>query len=508
MSSKYQKPLAIPEGFPALLKGFTREILRAQPDNIYEFGARYFQDLLKNGQTGIDISQAPVQNQMQPAQPATGGLDHVSETAAAIDIASLTPAQLEPLVLGLFMEADKDGSGYLDRFEFTEVLKASNLNLSQRQVRAILAEADENEDNVIQYKEFLPVMVDLLQSIKAKEHARSMMESVESVVRAEVESMLLKGMSKDELEGLMLKVFQRADTDASGQLSRQEFKAALKAAELGLTRKDINHILSQVDLDRNSLVSYKEFIPICFQILVERFKDEIVTNDILNNNDGLQGMLLKGLQAADPQSTGTVTQHQLKSVLKDLSFQALGLSTLQLITLISQAPVTPDGMVQYIQFVPMAATMILSMYDVDGMKLRLQAIKEVAAAGGVAKLSQLNLDELRVVLESAFQEADPEGTGLLGEQQVVEVLTNLGTLTPESVQLTEAHMRAMFAAIDANASGTVDWTELVNFICDAIEHMEREQYIEQLAQSTLAPPPQEEYTQPEEPGAEDEEGDY
>lgn len=113
-----------------------------------------------------------------------------------------------------------------------------------------------------------------------------------------------------------------------------------------------------------------------------------------------------------------MTQHQLKSVLKDLSFQALGLSTLQLITLISQAPVTPDGMVQYIQFVPMAATMILSMYDVDGMKLRLQAIKEVAAAGGVAKLSQLNLDELRVVLESAFQEADPEGTGLLGEQQV------------------------------------------------------------------------------------------
>lgn len=165
MSSKYQKPLAIPEGFPALLKGFTREILRAQvchatvqlrapgkkmkplhcfsylarppavlhvccsrqglqrtsqqlyctaawvdkvdscptcvqPDNIYEFGARYFQDLLQNGQTGIDISQALVQNQMQPAQPATGGLDHVSETAAAIDIASLTPAQLEPLVLG------------------------------------------------------------------------------------------------------------------------------------------------------------------------------------------------------------------------------------------------------------------------------------------------------------------------------------------------------------------------------------------------------------------------
>jgi hypothetical protein len=38
----------------------------------------------------------------------------------------------------------------------------------------------------------------------------------------------------------------QADADNSGQLSRKEFKEALKAAELGLTRKDINLILSQV----------------------------------------------------------------------------------------------------------------------------------------------------------------------------------------------------------------------------------------------------------------------
>lgn len=38
----------------------------------------------------------------------------------------------------------------------------------------------------------------------------------------------------------------QADVDGSGQLSRKEFKEALKAAELGLTRKDINLIMSQV----------------------------------------------------------------------------------------------------------------------------------------------------------------------------------------------------------------------------------------------------------------------
>lgn len=45
-----------------------------------------------------------------------------------------------------------------------------------------------------------------------------------------------------------------------------EFKEALKAAELGLTRKDINLILSHIDVDRDGLVSYEEFIPVCFQV--------------------------------------------------------------------------------------------------------------------------------------------------------------------------------------------------------------------------------------------------
>jgi hypothetical protein len=37
--------------------------------------------------------------------------------------------------------------------------------------------------------------------------------------------------------------------------------------------------------------------------------------------------------------------------------------------------------------------------------------------------------------------------------------------------------QAMFAAIDADESGTVDWSELVNFLCDTLEHVERETYV-------------------------------
>ena len=46
MSSKYQKPFVIPEGFPELLKGFTREILRTQvPHDKLECGKLISYDL-------------------------------------------------------------------------------------------------------------------------------------------------------------------------------------------------------------------------------------------------------------------------------------------------------------------------------------------------------------------------------------------------------------------------------------------------------------------------------
>ncbi len=42
------------------------------------------------------------------------------------------------------------------------------------------------------------------------------------------------------------------------------------------------------------------------------------------------------LQAEDPEGTGKLTQSQVKAVLKELSYQTLGLTTLQMVMLLSQ----------------------------------------------------------------------------------------------------------------------------------------------------------------------------
>lgn len=64
-------------------------------------------------------------------------------------------------------------------------------------------------------------------------------------------------------------------------------------------------------------------------MLVERFKDEIVVSDIVGNTDELQQMLLRAFQQADSGGEGVLTQRQVREILKELSYQALGLTTLQ-----------------------------------------------------------------------------------------------------------------------------------------------------------------------------------
>jgi hypothetical protein len=42
MASKYLQKFPIPGDFPDMLHDFAREVLRDQPEDIYEYGAAYF----------------------------------------------------------------------------------------------------------------------------------------------------------------------------------------------------------------------------------------------------------------------------------------------------------------------------------------------------------------------------------------------------------------------------------------------------------------------------------
>jgi len=62
MASKYLSKYSVPEGFVDILHELTREVLRAQPDDILEFAANFFEHKAQ-GKEYYYESRANVQRQ-------------------------------------------------------------------------------------------------------------------------------------------------------------------------------------------------------------------------------------------------------------------------------------------------------------------------------------------------------------------------------------------------------------------------------------------------------------
>jgi hypothetical protein len=89
-----------------------------------------------------------------------------------------------------------------DRKEFKDCLGATYLNLSRQQILRIMVEADENEDGILDYEEFTPLMTNLIRMAAAREKAHQAQLHRAAAAQAEA-GRLVKGMRKQELEALM-----------------------------------------------------------------------------------------------------------------------------------------------------------------------------------------------------------------------------------------------------------------------------------------------------------------
>ncbi|CAE7648308.1 FLCY, partial [Symbiodinium sp. CCMP2456] len=205
-SSKFAKQYQVPPEFPDILKDFTREVLRSQPENIHEFAAKYFECLASG--LPVDAGQATAAEELDMS------LDEV-----------------EGIIHDLFKKYDKDGSQFLDPAEFKSLMEdlQQRLDFPKDEILLFLAEADMNADGMIEYEEFIPLALQIIQGMYAKKR----LEQHISDVDLQAEELLVHGMSREELTSLVGSMFERMDEDRSGQLNKQEFVTALTSMELG-----------------------------------------------------------------------------------------------------------------------------------------------------------------------------------------------------------------------------------------------------------------------------------
>jgi len=215
---------------------------------------------------------------------------------------------------------------------------------------------------------------------------------------------MLHGMSREELEAVMKEVFSKADVDGSGALSLNEFHKCIREAELGLTRKEINRLMQEVDADMDGIVTYDEFVPLCFDMLVELLKDELLKGKQPTELEEYLTMLFSN---ADANESGVLGVHELRDLLRSADF---GLTRLQIHTILAEAEYDADGMADYVKFSPVAAKIIYGMLDVETQLERhaaIQMLTEDFTYNGKTE------EEIYEALMGAFMAADGDGVGVL-----------------------------------------------------------------------------------------------
>ena len=432
MPSKYGKQYAVPKEFPSVLKSFTREVLRAQPQDIYEFGAQYFTELLAQAEA--------------------------AQAAESAGVRRLSPEELEQLLTEMFHQADVDGSGALSMTEFREVLKMADLGLTDRETKRVMAEADFDGNGEISYNEFIPLAVDLVQSMYAKMEMEQARAQEEDEAREEAKNYLLHGMTKEEVEAVMTEIFMKSDADGSGQLSITEFQKCCRDADIGLTRKEVNILMHQCDVDGDGQISYEEFVPLCFEMLTEILKDELLQEK--RTPTELEQFLLQVFAETDVNQYGTLSPNEMKEVIKGCDF---GLTRLQIHSILAEADYSDDGRADYAKFAAKAAEMIYRLVDMDNQIERAEAIQSLSAGGQdfnlVKGLSQADVEGI------LSQEL---GSGVLP----LNALQN--ALASSQLGLTPTEVNALLSAAELDPDGNCNCAVLCSYAYYILQYIAQE----------------------------------
>jgi Ca2+-binding EF-hand superfamily protein len=329
MASKFAVAYGIPNAFPEVLKAFTREVLRVQPANINDFAVKYFerkaQGLPDDGQQGAQDGQ----------------LFNVDD--------------VEAIVKDLFLRYDTDNNKFLDPREFKNLMTdlQARMGFPPDEVYRFLAEADQNADGMIEYEEFIPLALQIVQAIYAKKATEVHVEEAQ-----EHAQQLVHGMSREELQSCVQTMFEQIDVENTGMLTRVQFVQALQTMELGLTRRELNAIMFQVDEDQDGFISYREFARFAFDLLQKLTSMRLLESEM--ENDQFAQYLADLFRSRDLEEHGILAVEDMRELFHEAN---LGLSRLQIYTVLSEATVDEEGKVRYVAFIPRATAVIRSMLN-------------------------------------------------------------------------------------------------------------------------------------------------
>ncbi len=262
----------------------------------------------------------------------------------------------------------------------------------------------------------------------------------------------------------MREVFLRADTDGSGALSLAEFQKCCKEADIGLTRKEVKYLMHQCDVDGDGNISYEEFIPLCFEMLCEILKDELLKES--RSPTELEEFLLALFAEADEAQSGALDPITMREVLRSAD---LGLTRLQIHSLLAEGEYDADGLCGYKKFAAKASEMIYRMLDLDAQIERAEAVGALLADNDFTAVHGLGEAEVEAALMDAFLALDDGGTGLLPLGSVRQALEGC------SLGLSVKEVHGMLSLCIAEPDGSVAYSVVASHGFALMQYLAQEE---------------------------------
>ncbi|TYZ59132.1 hypothetical protein PybrP1_000057 [[Pythium] brassicae (nom. inval.)] len=457
MASKYAKPLQVPAAFPDLLRSFAREVLRQQgklesKDAIYEFGVQYFRDLVaKRDGSGGKATQAE-------APP-----------GAVAAYLTLPEEKVEEMLTRTFQDADPESTGVLPYDEFHRVLLrlGEELQLSSVELKALFAEASENDQGLVSHADFAPAALQVVLHLRATKPQRQARIDI-FAKKTHNDETVLHGLMQDEFESLLREIFQRADPDDRGVLSRLEFTDALLDADLGLTRREVNVLMSEAPAaptddggDDSGSVLYQDFVPVCFQVLRDVFVHGVV--ELPNDQDALAQYLVEVFASADTEATGLLTVAELARLLRAAD---VGLTRLQTTTVLCEAQEDKSGFVNYEKFAAHVAGMVLVLVSFDSQQTFAAYLHKHRKTSEYYVVLDMNQHTFEQTLSRELEALDEGHRGLLSREEVIGAVQNA---FPD---ISQRQLRSLLALADVDEMGELEYSLLTHSAFQALQKLQ------------------------------------
>jgi Ca2+-binding EF-hand superfamily protein len=204
-------------------------------------------------------------------------------------------------VASTFEKIDKDGSGNIDRSEFTEAISSLALNISTKQSGSLFDAIDIDQSGGLEINEFMEAItgtmrkevrdsilavvhsdeVDSLAISNEIKHQKEVKKASDTIVKR-VKTLLAQRTFTGGAEAALMKLFMQSDIDHSGSISRDEFTLAMHKLGIELEKFEIDAIVNKADKDGGGELEYWEFV----KMLRPPKKKKFVKQDLAADSAG------------------------------------------------------------------------------------------------------------------------------------------------------------------------------------------------------------------------------